>query len=168
MTAGPILCERLRIPPFDPVVLKPTQWATAQQKAKLGNAVLRFIALGMPAEKFTPALYSRLSNMFGFIAHYNRTGFAQTWFDNAATRRDFLDQVARYPCWGAPTFVWSDVEKEIGKRVRENLLVEVWTSRAREEQVAREKVELARLQAKHGGTATSADAPVPTVQLGLL
>ncbi|GBQ53982.1 hypothetical protein AA16373_0045 [Komagataeibacter swingsii DSM 16373] len=126
MTAGPILCERLRIPPFDPAVLKPTQWATAQQKAKLGNAILRFIALGMPAEKFTPTLYSRLSNMFGFIAHYNRTGFAQTWFDNAATRRDFLDQVAR------------------------------------------EKAELARLQAKHGGTATASNSSVPTVQLGLL
>ncbi|GAO00401.1 hypothetical protein Gxy13693_046_027 [Komagataeibacter xylinus NBRC 13693] len=67
-----------------------------------------------------------------------------------------------------PTFVWSDVEKEIGLRVRENLLVEAWTTRAREEQVAREKAELARLQAKHGGTATAADAPVPTVQLGLL
>ncbi|WP_010512534.1 hypothetical protein [Komagataeibacter europaeus] len=168
MTAGPILCERLRIPPFDPAVLKPTQWATAQQKAKLGNAILRFIALGMPAEKFTPALYNRLSNMFGFIAHYSRTGFAQTWFDNAATRRDFLDQVARYPCWGDPTFVWSDVEKEIGQRVRENLLVEAWTTRAREEQVAREKAALARLQAKHGGKATSADASVATVQLGLL
>ncbi|CAM2909951.1 hypothetical protein CFR75_12295 [Komagataeibacter xylinus] len=167
MTPAPILCERIRTPPLDPAFLKPTRWATVEEKAKLGNAMLRFIAEGMPAEKFTASLYERLSNMFGFIAHYDRHGFAQTWFDSAATRRDFLDQIVRHPCWGDPGFVWSDVEREIGQRVRENLLVEAWASRAREDQNAREKAELARLMAKHGVASVSPVVAAPAVQLGL-
>ncbi|NHN93261.1 hypothetical protein [Acetobacter sicerae] len=167
MTPAPILCERIRTPPLDPAFLKPTRWATTEEKAKLGNAMLRFIAQGMPAEKFTASLYERLSNMFGFIAHCDRHGFAQTWFDSAVTRRDFLDQIARHPCWGDPGFVWSDVEREIGQRVRENLLVEAWASRAREDQDAREKAELVRLMAKHGVAPVSPVAAAPAVQMGL-
>lgn len=167
MSPAPILCERIRTPPLDPEFLTPTRWATAEEKAKLGNAVLRFIAQGMPVEKFTASLYESLSNMFGFIAHCDRYGFAETWFADAATRRDFLDQIARYPCWGDPAFVWSDVEREIVQRVRENLLVEAWTGRAREDQDAREKAELSRLMAKHGVTPASPVMAAPAVQLGL-
>ncbi|WP_242010896.1 hypothetical protein [Acetobacter musti] len=167
MSGVPILCERIRTPPLDPAFLKPTRWATVEEKAKLGNAMLRFIAEGMPAGKFTASLYKRLSNMFGFIAHYDRHGFAQTWFDSAATRRDFLDRSRDIPAGEIPALsgrTWSGKSASVSVRT-------FWSrhgpSRAGEDQNAREKAELGRLMAKHGVAPVSPVAAAPAVQLGL-
>jgi len=47
-----------------------TRWHSADEKARMGDAILAFIARGMPRSGWTMSLYNRLSNMFGFIAHY--------------------------------------------------------------------------------------------------
>ena len=48
----------------------PTKWSTAEEKAKFANELMAFIAADFPENKFTKALYDRLSQCFGMIAHY--------------------------------------------------------------------------------------------------
>jgi hypothetical protein len=48
----------------------PTKWSTAEEKATFANHLLAFIAADCPESKFTKAFYNRLSQCFGFIAHY--------------------------------------------------------------------------------------------------
>jgi hypothetical protein len=55
---------------FSPDDFTPTKFSTDEQKAAFSNQLLAFIAAGFPKKKFTNALYERLSNCFGFIAHY--------------------------------------------------------------------------------------------------
>jgi len=60
----------------------PTQWATAEEKAKIANKMTRFILGGFQQGSFTKAMYQRLSNMFCHIAHYNINGFYENWFSD--------------------------------------------------------------------------------------
>jgi hypothetical protein len=56
--------------PFSLSQFIPTEWSTAEEKARFGNALLHFIDSGFTRNLFTDRLYSRLSNCFGHIAHY--------------------------------------------------------------------------------------------------
>ncbi|GBQ27259.1 hypothetical protein AA0472_2368 [Acetobacter estunensis NRIC 0472] len=167
MSAAPILCERLRSPPLVAEQFTPTTWSSAADKARIGNAILRFLAQGMPAEKFNKALYGRVSQMWSHIAHFNSLGFRSAWFASAKTRHAFLKHMVDYPCWGDPAFTWSDVEREIGQRVRENLLVEAWAKQARDEEEAHERAMLEMLMKKHGVAAAVPVVNRPAMQLGL-
>ena len=88
----------------------PTKWSTAEQKATFANQLVAFIAADFPANKFTKALYDRLSHCFGMIAHYSRDGFFDTFFTDLPGKLRFLKCLAQWPCYGSPEYTFSDVE----------------------------------------------------------
>src|SRR5208337_1909832 len=55
---------------------------------------------------------------YGHIAHYSRDGFYGTFFEREADKLAFLDQTLSWPCYGDPTWTWSDVERAIQTRLR--------------------------------------------------
>jgi hypothetical protein len=77
---------------FSPNHSPPTKWSTAEQKAKFANQLMAFIAADFPENKFTKALYNRLSQCFGMIAHYvegvimRSTNVNTAWIQRSNTR----------------------------------------------------------------------------------
>ncbi len=67
------LTRVLTTPAFVTADFVPTQWDSAEQKAKFANALLTFVAHDFPRSKFRESFYRRLSNTFGHIAHYAET-----------------------------------------------------------------------------------------------
>ena len=66
------IVRALTTPAFEPEHFTATQWSPAEDKAKFANALMKFFADEFPRPGFTKALYQRLSNTFGHIAHTNR------------------------------------------------------------------------------------------------
>ena len=62
----------------------PTKWTTAEQKATFANQLMAFIAADFPESKFTKAFYNRLSQCFGFVAHYVEGVIMWSVFANTA------------------------------------------------------------------------------------
>ena len=104
----------------------PTQWATAEEKAKIANKLTKFILGGFQQASFTRTMYQRLSNMFGHIAHYNLNGFYDVWFSDIKSCRDWAEHITG--SWlsgvGDPRFTWSDVEKVLIQWVKDNQIAE--------------------------------------------
>lgn len=161
-------CPQLRRPPLDPADLTATPWDDAQAKARMGNALLSFIARGMPRSAFTKPLYRRLSMMFGFIACYNQHGFWGTHFGTTGARAVFLEQIVTWPCWGSPDATWCDVEREIAERVRSQGLVAAYRQATLREDEHSERATLARLLTKYGPSAPKPMQPPTPEQMGLL
>ena len=65
---------------------------------------------------------------FSNIAHYDSMGFWMTWFDTTADQIGFLKNIAQCPCWGDPSFTYSDIEKVIKARIRKAGVIE-WKER---------------------------------------
>jgi hypothetical protein len=137
----------------------PTKFSTAEQKAAFANQLLAFIAAGFPEKKFTKALYERLSNCFGFIAHLNRNGFFETFFTCTSDELRFIKALANAPCYGDPAYTLSDVERAIGEVVRSMGWVSVYETRLAQENETIERSMLASLQAKYEGSATTVVLP---------
>jgi len=95
---------------FSPNQFKPTKWASAEDKAKLANQLANFVSSGFPRTKFSKKLYEHLHNMFGHIAHYDINGFYSTWFEKPEDQKQWIAHAVKHPCYGNPSFVWSDVE----------------------------------------------------------
>lgn len=104
----------------------PTKWATGEEKAKIANKMTRFILGGFQQGSFTKAMYQRLSNMFGHIAHYNINGFYENWFSDIKACLDWSEHIKGN--WlsgmGDPKFTWSDAEKALVKWVKDNQIAE--------------------------------------------
>lgn len=93
----------------------PTKWESAEQKAKFANQFARFVVSGFNPRLFPKWFYVRLSMTFGHIAHYNQHGFFNTFFTSTDGILDFVRTTLQYPCYGDPTYTYSDVEREIQK-----------------------------------------------------
>jgi len=104
----------------------PTQWTTAEEKAKIANKLTRFILGGFQQASFARAMYHRLSNMFGHIAHYNLNGFYEVWFSDIKSCRDWVEHITGswFSGVGDPRFTWSDVEKVLIQWVKDNQIAE--------------------------------------------
>ncbi len=111
------LTRGLTAPAFVAADFVPTQWDTAEQKAKFANALLAFIAQDFPRSKFHEGFYRRLSITFGHIAHSDRAGFYETFFLTAKDKLVFIEQCVEWPCYGDPTFTYSDVERAVIQRL---------------------------------------------------
>ncbi|MCP1243634.1 hypothetical protein GOB86_12010 [Acetobacter lambici] len=140
---------KLRLPPIQAAELTATEWASVEDKAKLGNAILGFIAKGMPAHAWTQRLYGRVSNMWGFIAHYNQQCFGTLHFETTEGRIRFLDQIVHAPCHGSPRWTWCDVEVIIQRRVRDSMLVDAYRLQDKQEIERSERAQLGALMAKY-------------------
>jgi len=104
----------------------PTKWNTADDKAVFGNTLLHFILTGFLAGRFTEKLYTRLSMCFGFIACFDRHGFAETWFDSPESIASFVNHLMQWPCHGDPGYTFSDVERAVQREAtRLNLVAKV-------------------------------------------
>ncbi|MBB2158111.1 hypothetical protein HLH33_17720 [Gluconacetobacter diazotrophicus] len=160
MTVG-LQCPSLLRPPLTSLGLKATKWDGPEDKARGGNAILSFIARGMPRSAFNAKLYRRLSRMFGFIACNNLHGFWQTHLATTASRTAFLGQIEQHPCWGQSDWTWSDVERQIANRLRDSHLVGAYRAEEKKEMLRAERDQLARLLAKHG---RPADVMPPALQ----
>ena len=134
----------------------PTKWSTAEQKASFANQLVAFIAADFPANKFTKALYDRLSHCFGMIAHYSRDGFFDTFFTDLPGKLRFLKCLAQWPCYGSPEYTFSDVEAATSEAIRSMGYVDIYNGRLRRESETRERAILALLQAKYDGSEASA------------
>jgi len=143
------LTRALTTPAFVAADFVPTQWESAEQKAKFANALLTFIARDFPRSKFHESFYRRLSNTFGHIAHYDSAGFYQRFFLTAEDKLAFLEQCVTWPCYGDPTFTYSDVERAIGARVRKSQVVACFSSQIAVEGRRRELALLAELKARY-------------------
>lgn len=138
-----------------------TKFASAEEKAKIANKLTRFILGGFKQGSFSQAMYDRLSNMFGHIAHYNLHGFYETWFSGLQERCRWAEYLLRggaYGCVGSPAHTWSDVEKALMVWMRDNHIAEQLEAIYRTEVEARELALLQALQAKYPQKAREATA----------
>lgn len=88
----------------------PTEWSTAEDKAKFANQFVAFVESDFNRSKFPKWFYTRLASTFGHIAHYNQDGFYATWFENTESKMEFLEKTMAYPCYGSSSHTYSDVE----------------------------------------------------------
>jgi hypothetical protein len=107
--------------PFQAEQFVATDFHTAEEKAKIGNTLVAFIETGFLENKFTHFLYRNLHNMFGHIAHYNKTGFYDAQFSDKESREMFLENLLDNPCYGHAEHSVSDVEKAIIKHFQEKI-----------------------------------------------
>jgi hypothetical protein len=156
------LVRALTTPAFEPNQFVATKWSTAEDKAKFANALMKFIANEFPRPAFSKALYQRLSNTFGHIAHYNRDGYYSVFFERHADKVVFLDQTLRWPCYGDPTYTFCDVERAVQRRLRAANVIDVVRMREADATRKRELDALARLQAKYGTNREPASSSLQT------
>lgn len=138
----------------------PTQWDSAEQKAKFANQFVRFVESDFKNTLFPNWFYNRLSMTFGHIAHYNQLGFYETFFTTTADKVEFLAISAGErglyalpprglgPC-GDPAFTYCDVERELMGWVTKNELLKKYRQLLSVEREMGERTELERLQHKY-------------------
>ena len=151
----------LTIPAFTAAEFTPTQWDSAEDKAKFANALMKFIANEFPRQSFTKSLYQRLNNTFGHIAHRNLDGFYGAFFERDTDKVVFLEQTLSWPHFGDPTFTFSDVEHAVKRRLRAAKAIDIFRLLEADATRRRELATLARLQEKHGARTPPPDtAPI--------
>jgi hypothetical protein len=147
-------------PAFTATEFTPTQWASAEDKAKFANALMKFIANEFPRGSFTRSLYQRLSNTFGHIAHGSLDGFYGAFFERDLDKVVFLEQTLSWPHFGDPTFTFSDVERAVKRRLRAAKAIDIFRLLEADATRRRELATLARLQEKYGARSAPPD-PTP-------
>src|ERR1700733_10963749 len=147
----------LTIPTFTAAEFAPTQWDSAEDKAKFANALMKFIAHEFPRQSFTKPFYWRLSNTFGHIAHHNLDGFYGAFFERDADKVVFLEQTLSWPHFGDPTLTFSDVERAVKRQLRSAKVIDIFRLLEADATRRRELATLARLQEKYGAGAPPPD-----------
>ena len=154
---------------FQASQFQPTRWNTAEDKARFANWLATFISNGCLVDKFPQWAYGKLTHTFGFIAHYNRAGFAGTFFANGQTRLRFVKAMLAYPYAGSnPDCTFGDVELAIVDWMRANHVLERYQQSAELEIEASERFMLATLTKKYADRPVSPDPRVRGDQLALL
>ena len=88
---------------FNPNQFTPTQWETAEQKAKFANQFVSFTESDFSITKFPNWFYQRLSNCFGNIARTNQIGFYSTYFESVTGKINFIQNCLSYALRQSPT-----------------------------------------------------------------
>ena len=140
----------LTIPAFTAEEFSPTQWDSAEDKARFANALMKFIAHEFPRQSFTKSLYQRLSNTFGHIAHHNLDGFYAVFFERDTDKVVFLEQTLSWSHFGDPTFTFSDVERAVKRQLLAAKVIDIFRLLEADATRRRELATLARLQEKYG------------------
>lgn len=152
----PAVVHALRHPAPEAADFTATKFQPASNKAWFASHYLRFMSSDCPEHQFTQRFYAQLMHCFGMIAHYNKSGFWTEFFTSTTGKIEFLKQILAHPCYGTPDITWSDVEREIIRRLRRANLLDLYRQRLCIEQDAVDRAELARLLAKYG-----LDTPAP-------
>ena len=132
------------------------EFMSAREKALVLKAWVRFLKNGLRREDFSDRLYTHLINHCGFIAHYSRTGYYATYFENGDDTTRFLSQFdKRGDClsveYGKSWWLHGDYEDLNRAMIEEAFgyvpaLMEQASRKAKEADLA----EAQRLAAKHG------------------
>ena len=146
---------------FDSSEFTPTKWNTAEDKADFANKLLNFMLTGFLAGRFTEKLYNRLSICFGHISHFDRGGFAETWFDKPESIAAFVNQLVQWPCFGDPAFTFSDVEQAIQREIARLNLVQQVNEAAAAANRQNELALLESLEKKYRTTGNVIQMPAP-------
>src|SRR5208282_6792964 len=156
------LTRVLTTPAFVAAEFVPTQWDSAEQKAKFANALLTFVAQDFPRSKFHENFYRRLSNTFGHMAHYNCDQFYGHFLRTAEDKLEFLEQCVTWPCHGDPTTTYSDVERAVVARLTQSQIVAILSSQITVQRRRRELALLSELKARYEPIAAApATAEIP-------
>lgn len=154
---------------FTPSMFTPTKWSSAEEKARFANDLLHFIHSNFEKRLFTEKLYQRLSACFRHIAHYDRHGFWEEWFETAEARKRFLENIDTAPCWGDPAFTYSDVERAVQHVLASSPIRSFVVLEARRAEEAIEREQLRRLSTKYEAhrEAVMAEPTFPTAPFGV-
>jgi hypothetical protein len=125
-----------------------TKWEGPDKKANFARQFIRFVEADFARAKFAHTFYLRLSLTFSHIAHYNQGGFYETFFTTTADKVRFLRMTLAHPCYGDPTYTYSDVERALQSWLHQNDVLAKYEQTLAEEEEAAERAELAWLQAK--------------------
>ena len=139
-----------------------TKFTPAETKAWFACHFLRFASADFPKHHFTQRFYNQVMHTFGMIAHYDSAGFWTEYFTTTAGKIEFIDQVTRHHCFGDPADTFSDVEREIIRRLRQADLLALYRGRDRAERDAADRAEFARLKARFEPGGAPAPVPVPS------
>jgi len=150
----PAIVRRLCIPKLEASAFTPTKFSSVEDKVWFTNALLQFLAKDCPLSAFSNRFYSRLSNTFGHIAHYNRQQFYEEFFLDDVGKVAFVDQLLHWQFYGDPHYTYSDVEHVVAARIRTTELLKIYRVRLKAQIENKERAQLARLKAKY-------DPPLP-------
>ena len=167
MVLPPRVVHVLRHPAPEAAAFTPTRFTPAATKAWFAGHMLRFLSSDFPRHQFTQRFYNQLMHCFGMCAHYDREGFWTEYFTSTRNKVEFLAEVSQHHPLGCPEHTFSDVEREVIRRVDQSGLLALYGQRLTREREAAERAEYARLKAKFDGTPASAPArtaSVPTPQ----
>lgn len=142
---------------------KPTKFTPSETKAWFACHFLRFASSDFPKHHFTQRFYGQVMNTFGMIAHYNSPGFWTEYFTTTAGKVEFIDQVTHHHCFGDPAHTFSDVEREITRRLRQVDLLGLYRGRSRAERHIADQAEFARLKARFEPDGVPAQVVVPSL-----
>jgi len=135
---------------FDASQFTPTNWDTAEDKARFANHFVRFVEKDFPWTLFHKTFYNRLSMTFHHIAHFNRHGFYTVFFRSTADKVRFLKWTLQ-PCFGDPAYTYIDVEREIHSWLLTAGWLAVYERHLEIETEWNERQQLATLKAKYEG-----------------
>ncbi len=144
----PAIVRTLREPAPTAADFVPTKFTPAETKAWFACHFLRFVSADFPRHQFTERFYRQVMHIFGFIAHYDSAGFWTEYFTGTAGKIEFIEQVVKHPCHGDPSHTFSDVEREIGRRLRQVDLLDFYRAKNRAEQETADRAQFARLKAR--------------------
>jgi hypothetical protein len=130
----------------------PTEFSTAEEKAKFANQLVRFVVNGFRRSDFPKWFYVRLSLTFGHIAHYNQEGFWCEYFDSTEGKMQFIRNCHNRTIYGSPEYTFSDVEKALQAWIKQSGIFTELASKVLEEETARELAYKSYLEAKYPST----------------
>ncbi len=131
---------------------------TLEEKRAFAVAFIRFIEGGFKEGSFTNSFYTRLSCVFGHIAHYDIRGFYLAQFSTTERRLAFAEQCLEWPCWGLPEHTMCDVEAYLQDWVKRTGLQARLQQQLADERRATDLNELSRLKRIYEPTATASAA----------
>jgi hypothetical protein len=126
-----------------------TKFHSSQDKADFANHFVKFVESDYKETLFTKPFYTRLSNTFGHIAHYNQANFYDTFFVNLADKCRFASITERHEINGDPAWTFSDVEKALQAWAKEYGMYAKTVAMLSKAEEAQDRATLARLKARY-------------------
>lgn len=131
---------------------------TPESKRKFAEKFIRFVEGDFQRTAFNGPFYTRLSNTFGHIAHYNIHGFYDAQFSSLEARISFIEQCLKWPSYGSERYTYCDVERFLQDWVKRTGIIHRLYAERRDKLHASERAQLARLKAKHEGSTSGIEA----------
>ncbi len=129
-----------------------SEFMTIREKELVLKTWLRFLGNGLRFKDFTDRLYKHLHLHCGFIAHYDRPGFYETYFENGEDTVRFLSRFDKRENLQSVGYGGSGEYEDLARAMIEEgaAFIPKLMEAARAKQRAADLAEAQRLLAKHG------------------